>query len=244
MKLVLACIAFGLAVITSAQVLNYKGADGDWSVSAGGGSLSFVGANEYKFQLQKAGGQVYIRSQKQGLEIWSPSLTANIVQKKGVSSPIKSVVASGSLRIVRRGAGESSELSGSGGTFKTRGTMADVTIPGPVRIISARAGKESLNVSGGRATAVLSNTAGSRPLQTATITDNVRVQAVQAQDGSKVTMTAARAVYALSGGESTITLTGGVKASGGAQGNQFNMQVSKAVLYLNREGAVYKFLFT
>lgn len=240
--LLLALVPLTLA---SAQVLKYRGKDGDWSVDAGGGSLTFVGGSEYRFELSKAGGLVYIHSQKQGLEIWSPKLVANIVQSKGAPSPIKRVSTQGSIRVLRKGGGEVSELSGSGGVFSATGSnTANVSILGPVHLTNVKAGKTSIDMRGNSASAVLTNSFAKAPLQSATVNGNVVLNAVQAKDGSKLQLRGARLVYAGSGAEATITITGGVHATGGQAGGNFDLQVSRAVLYLNKTGAVYKFDFT
>jgi hypothetical protein len=243
LKKLVVVLAMLQALLVHGQVLNYKSEDGDWSVNAGGGSLKFMGPNRYQFTLKKSGGNVYIRSARQGLELWSPSLVAIIDQTKGVKEPVQKVTAQQSLRILRKGSGDTSELTGSGGTFVGSRSSANVTISGPVRLVNSRAGKETLNVTGSSATAHLTNSAQSRPLQSATVSGNVRVSVTQATGGN-ISLRASKMTYGTVGGEGRITLTGNVKAEGGKSTSTFNLETSRATLYLNKDGAVYKFDFS
>ena len=190
----------------------------------------------YRFNLKSPGGNVYIASKKQGIEVYAPKidLDAIAVLSKEVNT-IKTATASGGVRAVRSAPDGRSDFKGGTAKYTMQGARATLAISGPVRMTNfSSANQRSFDATGSSLMAEMDK-GGS--MTTAILNGPVTLKIKQAANGknkaSDLTVTAQKMVLAQRKSGGTLTLTGNVRPSGLLGGLTFEGSSSRIVMTLN-----------
>ncbi|MFI5387403.1 MAG: hypothetical protein ACHQ50_14940 [Fimbriimonadales bacterium] len=198
----------------------------------------------YRFEFSTPGGQVYVASKTQGIEIYAPRVEVDAVRflSKDMNL-IRAASASGGVRAIRSVRDMKTEMRGA--TAKYQATNpATLNVSGPVTLASFKGDRASFEAAGSSLTADLGGPRSSTPFQTAVLSGPVRIKIRQAAQGSRaptdMNVSARRLLVNMAVKPNTVTLTGNVHIAGLAGGGTVESALAEVVLYLDDKGEVVK----
>ncbi len=193
--------------------------------------------------LQTPGGQVYLASKRQGIELWAPKLSLDATSTNGKDmNSVRNAVASGGIRAVRTAANGRSEIMGATAKYVVKGNSASLAAAGPIKMIASQGGAQSFTATGSSLEASLGNVTSKEALETATLLGPVTLRIRKAAQGtakaSDMGISAGRMVYNAASKPATIKLISHVRISGLFSGTTFEGTAGQVTLTLSDRGEV------